>query len=154
MINAAYLRLRNVEIEMEVLPRALSLIWTELYDAKTTMDSIRVVDQIMDRAEFMFETDAIHSYYTFGEALEKVPPFHYHEGIESDRAEEPEEIDTIEEWFESWHRETEMSEAPAMEFELERGDSQLAEGGREEEGTGDVEQTAKGDSKRRTFRRW
>lgn len=146
LINAAYLRLRNVEVETNVLSQALSLIWTELFDAKTTMDSVSVVNRIMDRAEYMLETDAIHTYYTFGEALEKVPPFHYHEGIESERAEEPEEIETIEEWFESWHRETEMSEAPAMEFELERGDSQLAEDGREEEGAGDVEQTAKGDS--------
>src|SRR5690606_19832303 len=101
---------------------------------------------IMDRVEFLLESDALHTYYTFGEAADKAPPFHYHEGIDAEESEEPEEIETIEEWFQAWHRETEKSEAPAMEFELERGDSQLAEGGREEEGTADVQQTAKGDS--------
>ncbi|ANU10790.1 von Willebrand factor A [Planococcus antarcticus DSM 14505] len=146
LINAAYLRLRGVEVGVGSLSQALSTIWTELFDAKTTADSVRIVNRMMDRAEFILESDALHTYYTFGEALEKVPPFHYHEGIEAEETEEPEEIETIEEWFQSWHSETEMSEAPAMEFELERGDSQLAEGGREEEGAGEVQQTAKGDS--------
>ena len=146
LINAAYLRLRGIEVDAGERFNALSFIWTDLFDAKTTMDSIKVVDRIMDRAEFVLDADALHTYYTFGETADKAPPFHYHEGIEAEEAEEPEEIETIEEWFQSWHRETEMSEAPAMEFELERGDSQLAEGGREEEGAGEVQQTAKGDS--------
>lgn len=145
-INAAYLRLRGVEIDVGELTGALSLIWTELFDAKSTMDSVRIVNRMMDRAEFVLESDALHTYYTFGEALEKIPPFHYHEGIEAEEAEEPEEIETIEEWFGAWHRETEISDAPAMEFELESGDSQIADGGREEAGASEVEQTAKGDS--------
>lgn len=146
LINAAYLRLRGIDVDAGERFNALSFIWTELFDAKTTTDSVKVVNRIMDRAEFLLEGDALHTYYTFGETADKVPPFHYHEGIEAEEAEEPEEIETIEEWFQAWHRETEMSEAPAMEFELERGDSQLAEGGREEEGAGEVQQTAKGDS--------
>ncbi|TWT07777.1 VWA domain-containing protein [Planococcus sp. CPCC 101016] len=146
LINAAYLSLRGIETDAIEGFNSLFFIWTDLFDSKTTKDSIKVVDRIMDRAEFLLDSDALHSYYTFGEAAEKVPPFHYHEGIEAEEAKEQEEIETIEEWFQSWHRETEMSEAPALEFELERGDSQLAEGGREEEGTGEVQQTAKGDS--------
>lgn len=146
LINAAYLSLRGVEVNAGERFNALSFIWTELFDARTTMDSVKVVNRIMDRVEFLLESDALHTYYTFGEAADKAPPFHYHEGIDAEESEEPEEIETIEEWFQAWHRETEKSEAPAMEFELERGDSQLAEGGREEEGTADVQQTAKGDS--------
>ena len=146
LINAAYLSLRGIEVDAGERFNALSFIWTELFDAKTTMDSVKVVERIMDRAEFLLNSDALHTYYTFGEAADKAPPYHYHEGIEAEEAEEPEEIETIEEWFQSWHRETEKSEAPALEFELERGDSQLAEGGREEEGAGEVQQTAKGNS--------
>ncbi len=146
LINAAYLSLRGIEVDAGERFNALPFIWTGLFDAKTTMDSVKVVERIMDRAEFLLSSDALHSYYTFGETADKAPPFHYHEGIEAEEAEEPEEIETIEEWFQSWHRETEESEAPALEFELERGDSQLAEGGREEEGAGEVQQTAKGDS--------
>ncbi|MDQ0427464.1 nitric oxide reductase activation protein [Planomicrobium stackebrandtii] len=146
LINAAYLRLRGIDVDMGENFHSLFFIWTDLFDAKSTMDSVRVVERVMDRAEFLLDADALHGYYTFGESAEKAPPFRYHEGIEAEESDEPEEIETIEEWFQSWHRETEMSEAPAMEFELERGDSQLAEGGREEEGAGDVQQTAKGDS--------
>ena len=146
LVNAAYLSLRGVEVDAGERFNALAFIWTELFDARTTMDSVKVVDRIMDHAEFLLESDALHTYYTFGETADKAPPFHYHEGIEAEESDEPEEIETIEEWFQAWHRETEKSEAPAMEFELERGDSQLAEGGREEEGTADVQQTAKGDS--------
>lgn len=146
LINAAYLRLRGIDAEVDDRFHSLFFIWTDLFDAKSTADSAMVVERMMDRAEFLLQEDALHTYYTFGESVEKAPPFHYHEGIEAEEADEPEEIETIEEWFESWHRETEMSESPAMEFELERGDSQLAEGGREEEGAGDVQQTAKGDS--------
>lgn len=146
LLNASYLRLRGVEVDLGEGFNALSFIWTELFDAKTTMDSAKIVERVMDRAEFLLDSDSLHTYYTFGEAADKAPPFHYHEGIEAEEANEPEEIETIEEWFQSWHRETEMSEAPAMEFELERGDSQLAEGGREEEGSAEVQQTAKGDS--------
>lgn len=146
LINAAYLQLRGKDVDVGEKLSGLSFIWTELFDAKSTTDSARIVNRIMDRVEFLLESDALHTYYTFGEAIEKVPPFHYHEGIRAERAEEPEEIETIEEWFEAWHRETELTDTPAMEFELERGDSQLAEGGREEEGASEVQQTAKGDS--------
>src|SRR5690606_33400494 len=83
---------------------------------------------------------------TFGDAADKAPPFHYHEGIETEKPDEQEEIETIEEWFNSWHRETELTDSPAMEFELEKGDSQLATGGREEAGADEVQQTGKGDS--------
>ena len=146
LINTAYLSLRGIEVDAGERFNALFFIWTELFDAKTTMDSVKVVERIMDRAEFLLSSDALHTYYTFGEAADKAPPYHYHEGIEVEEAEEPGEIETIEEWFQSWHREIEKSEAPALEFELERGDSQLADGGREEEGAGEVQQTAKGDS--------
>src|SRR5690606_16497876 len=40
-----------------------------------------------------------------------------------------------------------LDDAAALEYELERGDSKLADGGREDEGTGEVEQTGTGDSK-------
>ncbi len=146
LLNAAYLRLRGIDVEIGELSQALTTFWTELFDAKSTRDSVNVVNKMMDRAEYLIEVDALHSYYTFGESLEKMPPFRYHEGIESEEVEEAEDIETIEEWFGAWHRETETSDAPAMEFELEQGDSQLAEGGREEEGTGEVQQTAKGNS--------
>ncbi|ANU28242.1 vWA domain-containing protein [Planococcus versutus] len=146
LINAAYLQLRGKDIDTGEKLLGLSFIWTELFEAKSTKDSVKIVNRMMDRLEFLLESDARHTYYTFGEDVEKVPPFHYHEGIRAERAENPEEIDTIEEWFDAWHRETKLAETPAMEFELERGDSQLAEGGREAEGTGEVQQTAKGDS--------
>lgn len=98
------------------------------------------------RLEYLLNEDMIHTYYTFGEAAASMPPFHYHEGIEADKAEQPEEIETIEEWFQTWHRENDRTDTPAMEFELERGDSQLATGGREEAGADEVQQTGRGDS--------
>jgi nitric oxide reductase activation protein len=146
-LNAAFLRLRGDEASVDDEFEPLFYLWSQLYDARTTRDSVRIVNQMMARLEYQLEVDSIHTYYTFGEAAEKVPPFHYHEGIEAEQAENEEEIETIEEWFQSWHRESELSEAPAMEFELERGDSQLAEGGREEQGDGEVQQTARGNSR-------
>ncbi|TWT00967.1 nitric oxide reductase activation protein NorD [Planomicrobium sp. CPCC 101079] len=146
-LNAAYLRLRGEEVNVSDALEPIFYTWTHLFDSRSTADSIRVVEQLMMRLEYQLEADMIHAYYTFGDSADKVPPFHYHEGIEAEQAENEEEIETIEEWFQSWHRETEISEAPAMEFELERGDSQFAEGGREEQGDGEVQQTARGDSK-------
>lgn len=146
-VNAAYLRLRGEEHILLDALEPLFYTWSQLYDARFTKDSIRIVEQMMARLEYQLDADTIHTYYTFGESAEKVAPFHYHEGIETEQAESEEDIETIEEWFQSWHRETDLSEAPAMEFELERGDSQYAEGGREEEGNGEVQQTARGNSK-------
>ncbi|TWT25726.1 nitric oxide reductase activation protein NorD [Planomicrobium sp. CPCC 101110] len=145
-LNAAYLRLRGEEAVVSDALEPLFYTWTHLFDSRSTSDSVRVVEQLMMKLEYQMETDMIHTYYTFGESAEKVPPFHYHEGVEAEQTEKEEEIETIEEWFQSWHRETELSEAPAMEFELERGDSQFAEGGREEQGDAEVQQTARGAS--------
>ncbi|OHX51094.1 VWA domain-containing protein [Planococcus salinarum] len=145
-LNSAYLSLRGIEPERAVEWEALQLMWKAMFDAHSTADSAAIVDRMSARLEFMLKDDMIHTYYTFGESAEKVPPFHYHEGIEAEEAEDPEEIETIEEWFQTWHRESEMKDAAAMEFELERGDSQLATGGREEAGADEVQQTGRGDS--------
>lgn len=146
-LNAAYLSLRDIEPALGSQWDTLLQIWKAMFDARSTADSAAIVERMTGRLEFLLAEDTVHSYYTFGDAAEKVPPFHYHEGIEAEEAEEPEEIETIEEWFQSWHRETELSDSPAMEFELERGDSQLATGGREEAGADEVQQTGRGDSK-------
>ncbi len=146
-LNAAYLRLRSADLVGTEEWEPLFFIWSRMFDAQTTADSIDVVEVLMDRIEYLFEEDMMQGYYTFGETIEKGQPFRYHEGIEPDHSETDEKLDTIEEWFQSWHRETELSESAAMEFELEQGDSGYAEGGREEEGSGEVEFTAKGESK-------
>lgn len=146
-LNAAFLRLRGEEVPDSEAFEPLFFLWTGLYDARSTADSAAVVERLLPRLEYMVEEDMVHTYYTFGEAAEKAPPYRYHEGIEPEEESQEEEIETIEEWFQSWHRETEISEAPAMEYELERGDSSYAEGGREDEGSGDIQQTAKGESR-------
>lgn len=145
-LNAAYLRLRGQELDGTEAWEPLFFLWTRLFDARSTRESAVVVENMLDRLEYLFEADMVHGYYTFGEDIDKAPPFHYHEGIEAEESLAEEEIETIEEWFESWHRETETTDSAAMEFELERGDSGYAEGGREEEGSGEVEYTAQGDS--------
>ncbi|MGM0897948.1 MAG: vWA domain-containing protein [Bacillota bacterium] len=146
-INAAYLRLRGIDASVSEAMDPLFLAWTEIFSADTTGDAARVVSKILPRLEYLLEADALHTYYTFGETADKMPPPRYHEGIEAEQSEDEEEIDTIEEWFQSWHRETELNDAAALEYELERGDSKLADGGREEEGAGEVEQTGSDDSK-------
>ncbi|RAZ79015.1 vWA domain-containing protein [Planococcus halotolerans] len=145
-LNAAYLSLRDIETEMDNEWGAVLLIWKGLFDARSTADSAAIVEQMTGRLEYLLKNDMVHTYYTFGDAADKAPPFHYHEGIEAEKTEEQEEIETIEEWFNTWHRENEMTDTPAMEFELERGDSQLATGGREEAGADEVKQTGRGDS--------
>lgn len=145
-LNSAYLSLRGTEPAMGMEWEAMQRMWKAMFDARSTTESAAIVDRMTARLEFMLKGDMVHTYYTFGESVEKQPPFHYHEGIEAEEAEEPEEIETIEEWFQTWHRESEMEDAAAMEFELERGDSQLATGGREEAGADEVQQTGKGDS--------
>ncbi|WP_372869480.1 vWA domain-containing protein [Planomicrobium okeanokoites] len=145
-LNAAYLSLRDVETEMDDQWGPVLLIWKGMFDAKSTADSSAIVERMTGRLEFLLSSDMVHTYYTFGDAADKAPPFHYHEGIEAEKPDEQEEIETIEEWFNSWHRETELTDSPAMEFELEKGDSQLATGGREEAGVDEVQQTGKGDS--------
>lgn len=146
-LNAAYLSLRGIDRPVDADWEALLFMWKDLFDSASTADSSAIIDGMSGRLEYMLNHDMIHTYYTFGESPKKIPPFHYHEGIETDEAGDPEEIETIEEWFQSWHRETELSDAPAMEFELERGDSQLATGGREEAGADEVQQTGRGDSR-------
>ncbi|WP_203332860.1 vWA domain-containing protein [Planococcus beigongshangi] len=145
-LNSAYLSLRGIEKWADNDWEALLQLWKNLFDAQSTADSAAVVERMSGRLEYLLNEDMIHTYYTFGEAAEKMPPFHYHEGIEADKAEQPEEIETIEEWFQTWHRENDRTDTPAMEFELERGDSQLATGGREEAGADEVQQTGRGDS--------
>lgn len=145
-LNAAYLRLRGTELAGTEAWEPLFLLWSRMYDARSTEDSAYVVESMMGRLEFLMDEDMVHSYYTFGEELEEAAPFRYHEGIEAEDSGSEEKMETIEEWFQSWHRETETSESAAMEFELERGDSGYAEGGREAEGAGEVEYTAQGDS--------
>lgn len=145
-LNAAYLRLRGTELGGTEAWEPLFLLWSRIYDARSTADSAYVVESMMDRLEYLIDEDMVHSYYTFGEELEEAAPFRYHEGIEAEDSGSEEKMETIEEWFQSWHRETETSESAAMEFELERGDSGYAEGGREAEGAGEVEYTAQGDS--------
>ena len=146
-LNAAYLSLRGEAIEEEERFGELFFLWTRMFDAKSTADSALVVDSMMGRLEYLFETDMVLSYYTFGDSINEVPPFRYHEGIEAEETEEEETIETIEEWFQMWHRETENTESPAMEFELEQGDSRTAESGREDDGSGEAEQTAQGDAR-------
>ncbi|HSP22414.1 MAG TPA: VWA domain-containing protein [Planococcus sp. (in: firmicutes)] len=146
-LNAAYLRLRSIDAADTEEWEPLFFMWTRMFDAQSTADSAAVVSAMMDRLEFLFEADLVHGYYTFGETIGKTQPFRYHEGIEPDQSGDEEKVNTIEEWFQSWHRETEPSESAAMEFELEEGGSGYAEGGREEEGSGEVEHTAKGDSR-------
>ncbi|WP_422123336.1 vWA domain-containing protein [Planococcus sp. X10-3] len=145
-LNAAYLSLRGSESGMGAQWEPLLQIWKGLFDARATADSAAIVERMTGRLDYLLTADMIHTYYTFGDAAEKMPPFHYHEGIEAEEAEDPEEVETIEEWFQTWHRESEMKESPAMEFELERGDSQMATGGREEAGADEVQQTGRGDS--------
>ncbi|MGX7595751.1 vWA domain-containing protein [Planococcus plakortidis] len=146
-LNAAYLKLRGKEASISEELDSLFLSWTDLFSADSTADSVRTIQRIMPRLEYLLESDILHTYYTFGEPAEKTPPPRYHEGIEAEQSGDQEEIDTIEEWFQSWHRETELNDAAALEYELERGDSKLADGGREEEGSGEVEQTGTGESK-------
>lgn len=146
-LNAAFLRLRGIELADTEEWHDLFLMWSRIFDSRSTADTARVVDSMMARLEYRFEADTIHSYYTFGESVDAVPPFRYHEGIDAEESEEQEDIETIEEWFQSWHRETELENAPAMEFELERGDSNFAEGGREGDGAEDVQQTAQGEGR-------
>jgi nitric oxide reductase activation protein len=145
-LNAAYLRLRGAEPAGNESWEPLFFQWSRLYDARTTADSAAVVESMMDRLEFLMDADTVHGYYTFGEEMGLVPPFRYHDGIEAEDSGKEAKMDTIEEWFQSWHRETETADSAAMEFELERGDSGYAEGGREAEGAGEVEYTAQGDS--------
>ncbi len=146
-LNAAYLKLRSVDMDGAEEWESLMQSWSKMFDARSTSDSVNIVEALMDRLEYIFQEDMIQGYYTFGETFEKGNPFRYHEGIDPEESDEEEKLDTIEEWFQSWHRETEMSDSAAMEFELEQGDSGYAEGGREEEGDGEVEFTAKGESK-------
>ncbi|MDN3451372.1 VWA domain-containing protein [Planococcus sp. APC 3906] len=146
-LNAAFLRLRSIDVVDTEEWEPLFFMWSRMFDAQSTADSAEVVGAMMDRLEYLFEADLVHGYYTFGEAVEKNQPFRYHEGIEPEQSEDEEKNDTIEEWFQSWHRESEASESAAMEFELEQGGSGYAEGGREEDGSGEVEHTAKGDSR-------
>lgn len=146
-LNSAYLSLRGIETDVDEQWRAILLIWKAMFDARTTADSAAIVERMTGRLEYLLKNDMIHTYYTFGDAADKAPPFHYHEGIEAEKTEEQEEIETIEEWFNTWHREDELTDAPAMEFELEQGDSQLADGGREEAGADEVQQTGRGDSR-------
>lgn len=146
-LNAAFLRLRSNDISGAEQWEPLWLIWSGMFDAQSTSDSIKIVEALMDRLEYRFQEDMVQGYYTFGETFEKDQPFRYHEGIEPEQNEADEKLSTIEEWFQSWHRESELSDSAAMEFELEEGESGYAEGGREEEGSGEIEFTAKGDSK-------
>ena len=146
-LNAAYLRLRSIEVDGTAQWASLFFIWSRMFDARSTLDSIQVVNAMMDRLEYLLEDDMVHGYYTFGETFGKNKPFRYHEGIEPENKPDEEAVETIEEWFQSWHRETELSESAAMEFELEEGGSGYAEGGREEQGSGEAEHTAKGDSR-------
>lgn len=145
-LNAAFLALRGQAAESERDWSELSFLWSRLFDAKSTADSAAVVDSLMGRLEYLLEEDMVLSYYTFGDSLDEIPPFRYHEGMDTEAAEEQKSIDTIEEWFQMWHRETENDASPAMEFELDKGDSQLADGGREDDGSGEAEQTAQGSS--------
>ncbi len=146
-INAAYLKLRGDDVAVDERMNGLLTMWTELFGSFSTAESVRVVLNMMPRLEYLLDNDALHTYYTFGEAMDKLPPTRYHEGIEAEESEEEEEIETIEEWFYSWHRETELSDAATLEYELERGDSKLAEGGREDQGDGEIQQTGTGDAK-------
>ena len=145
-LNEAYLKLRGKSVQESPFTDDLFLTWANVFDAKSTRDSAVVVEKLMARLEYLLEKDLVQTYYTFGEAVEKAEAFYYHEGIEAEQSKGEEEIETIEEWFQSWHRETETDDTGAMEFELERGESGMADGGREEEGSGEVEQTAQGDS--------
>lgn len=145
-LNAAYLTLHGTQKTLED-PQLVLYLWTELFDARTTADSMRVIDRIVVRLEHLLEKDMVHDFYTFGENPDKAPPVHEHEGARESEVGSDEKIETIEEWFQTWHRETEETDAPAMEYELNEGKSMIAEGGREEEGTLEEElQTAKGRS--------
>lgn len=146
-LNAAYLRLRGRQDAGLGEWEPLFLIWTNMFDTKSTADTVQVVEQMKGRLEFLFREDMFQSYYTFGESPEKMPPFHYHEGIDAEQGEEEEKIETLEEWFQTWHMEMESEESAALEFELEHGESGQAEGGREEQGTGEVQQTAQGEGR-------
>ncbi|CEG22698.1 hypothetical protein BN1080_01631 [Planococcus massiliensis] len=145
-LNAAFLALRGQSAEMEESFSELFFLWSRMFDAKSTADSCAVVDSLMGRLEYWILQDMVLSYYTFGDSIDEVPPFRYYEGMETEASKEGKNIDTIEEWFQTWHRETENETSPAMEFELDKGDSKPTDGGREDEGSGEPEQTAQGNS--------
>ncbi|AQQ53504.1 nitric oxide reductase activation protein NorD [Planococcus lenghuensis] len=145
LLNAAYLALRDGRPDGNTLDDMLFNQWTGMYDAASTRDAGRIVDAMMDRIEFLFQSDMIHTYYTFGDPPEKLPKPREHKGAETENEVE-EKLETVEEWFQAWHREMESESDQALEFELERGDSAEATGGREEEGGAEVHSTARGES--------
>ncbi|WP_088006277.1 vWA domain-containing protein [Indiicoccus explosivorum] len=144
-LNSAYLALRGRTEAGTEMDAMLFNQWTGLFDAASTADSARIVDAMMPRLEYLVEEDLVHTFYTFGESADKLPKPREHKGAETD-GEIEEELETVEEWFQAWHRAMELENDTAMEFELEDGQSGEATGGREEEGASKIHFTAQGES--------
>ena len=73
-LNAAYLKLRGKDVSLNDDLDPLFLAWTELFSADSTEDSARTIQKILPQLEYLLGSDALHTYYTFGEPAEKPPP--------------------------------------------------------------------------------
>ncbi|MFJ8260523.1 vWA domain-containing protein [Rummeliibacillus sp. NPDC094406] len=135
----------------EKLEAALSP-FQQIYDVKSTQDSINLIYRVMPYVEQSITKDLMLNYYALMDSIPEAAKFHEHKGVNGQECgNRQDKKDTIEQLFRTWHRETKEETGVHLRYELERGNagkalSLEAEEGKDsneisEEGTGGAPNT-------------
>ncbi|HWI47719.1 MAG TPA: VWA domain-containing protein [Rummeliibacillus sp.] len=124
----------------------------QIYDVKSTQDSINLIYRVMPYVEKGITKDLMLNYYALMDSIPEAAKFHEHKGVNSQECgNRQDKKETIEQLFRTWHRETKEETGVHLRYELERGNagkalSLEAEEGKDsneisEEGTGGAPNT-------------
>ncbi|MGX9134491.1 vWA domain-containing protein [Rummeliibacillus sp. JY-2-4R] len=96
----------------------------QIYDVKSTKDSIDLIYRIMPYVAGQIPKDVTLNYYALMDSIPKAAKFHEHSGVKGQESGDQEnKKETIEQLFQTWHRETKEESGVHLRFELERGNA-------------------------------
>lgn len=99
-----------------------------VYEIRSTEDSARLAQRILELVEEHIINDIVLSLYTFGNVFEDGKEMKLESQAMKDAEEGESDVkETIEEEFRSWHRETKDEEGTHLEFDLQHGTSGAAD---------------------------
>ncbi|MGG0655698.1 vWA domain-containing protein [Rummeliibacillus pycnus] len=107
----------------------------QIYDMKSTNDSINLIYRVMPYIEESITKDLMLNYYALMDSIPEAAKFHEHKGVKGQECGNQKNAKaTIEQLFRTWHRETQEETGVHLRYELERGNAGKALSQEAEEG--------------------
>lgn len=139
LFSYLYISLRKkIDFDNDLYPSYFKRIlekWQFVFDSASTGDNSKICMDILFHLEDIVSKDLIHTFMSIHENLMNI---NYAEKakniVNQENSKEDSNSDSIEEMFNSWHRENEKEEGNHLEFDLDSGNKGNINNGRFEEG--------------------